>query len=283
MSSLCTDGHPLHWRCSRGPPQVCSKCERAKKLAKEHKEQEQAAKERRDAEQKAHFEAMDALNDQIERTRQRRAEEQLAHERARAIAQKRQDLDDMEAASFVSSSPPFNAIPLPPQSPTAQQRPVSPVANISSYPSSPKASNTPPNVSSPKDADSKPSLFGKMWNTISSSISSAIPIDPSAGSKPSSKSSGNAKPFKKLPDSESKMEWERQKNVHGARNPAIDEIMDMTGLEAVKKQVMAIQAKIDTTIRQNTSLRQERFNAVLLGNPGTGLLHFYLFMLWLLF
>jgi replication-associated recombination protein RarA len=46
--------------------------------------------------------------------------------------------------------------------------------------------------------------------------------------------------------------------------------MDMTGLEAVKAQVLKIKAKIDVTKRQNTSLKDERFNVVLLGNPGTG-------------
>ena len=75
-----------------------------------------------------------------------------------------------------------------------------------------------------------------------------------------------------LPDDKtpSQLEWERQKNVEGARNDAIDAIMDMIGLESVKEQVLRIKSKIAVTKRQNTSLKGERFNIVLLGNPGTG-------------
>ena len=68
----------------------------------------------------------------------------------------------------------------------------------------------------------------------------------------------------------SQLEWEREKNVEGARNDAIDAIMDMIGLESVKEQVLGIKSKIAVTRRQNTSLKDERFNIVLLGNPGTG-------------
>ncbi|KAI6120180.1 P-loop containing nucleoside triphosphate hydrolase protein [Pisolithus croceorrhizus] len=64
--------------------------------------------------------------------------------------------------------------------------------------------------------------------------------------------------------------WEYQKRVEGVQNDAIDKIMDMTGLEGVKEQVLRIKAKIDTTKRQGVALDKERFNLVLLGNPGTG-------------
>jgi hypothetical protein len=42
------------------------------------------------------------------------------------------------------------------------------------------------------------------------------------------------------------------------------------GLEAVKQQFLDIKAKVDTIVRQNVSLKGERYGAVLLGNPGTG-------------
>lgn len=75
-----------------------------------------------------------------------------------------------------------------------------------------------------------------------------------------------------VPVSESQVEWERQKEKEGAENEHIDAIMDMVGLEDVKAQVLAIKAKIDVSKRQGISVRDERFNAVLLGNPGTGTL-----------
>jgi hypothetical protein len=45
----------------------------------------------------------------------------------------------------------------------------------------------------------------------------------------------------------------------------------MIGLEDVKQQFLAIKAKVDTTIRQGVPLKDERFGAALLGNPGTGM------------
>jgi hypothetical protein len=71
--------------------------------------------------------------------------------------------------------------------------------------------------------------------------------------------------------SRSEEEWKRQKNNEIASNAAIDSIMEMIGLEDVKAQVLRIKAEIDTTTRQNSNLKNERFNVSLLGNPGTGM------------
>ena len=64
--------------------------------------------------------------------------------------------------------------------------------------------------------------------------------------------------------------WEHQKRVDGVQNDAIDKVMDLTGLEEVKEQILRIKAKIDTMKRQGVALNKERLNLVLLGNPGTG-------------
>lgn len=66
-------------------------------------------------------------------------------------------------------------------------------------------------------------------------------------------------------------DWQHQKDAEGASNDSIDAIMAMTGLENVKAQVLRIKAKIDIAQRQGASLKDERFNVVLLGNPGTGM------------
>lgn len=71
-------------------------------------------------------------------------------------------------------------------------------------------------------------------------------------------------------DSEAKNDWQRQNDVEGANNDAIDSIMEMIGLEEVKLQILRIKAKIDVGIRQNTSSKDERFNVIFQGNPGTG-------------
>ncbi|KAL8678753.1 MAG: hypothetical protein Q9186_004904 [Xanthomendoza sp. 1 TL-2023] len=70
--------------------------------------------------------------------------------------------------------------------------------------------------------------------------------------------------------SESRDDWQQQKSVENASNEAIDKIMDLVGLEDVKAQVLRIKAKIDTSKRQNSDVKKERFNAAFLGNPGTG-------------
>lgn len=70
--------------------------------------------------------------------------------------------------------------------------------------------------------------------------------------------------------SAAKTEWQRQKDQENASNLAIDKIMEMIGLEEVKSQVLRIKSKIDTSVRQGTDLKKERFGLVLLGNPGTG-------------
>ncbi|KAG4217258.1 hypothetical protein PC116_g34261, partial [Phytophthora cactorum] len=44
----------------------------------------------------------------------------------------------------------------------------------------------------------------------------------------------------------------------------------MIGLESVKKEFLAIKARVDTAVRQGVDTKGERFGAALLGNPGTG-------------
>ncbi|KAI4274065.1 MAG: hypothetical protein L6R38_006184 [Xanthoria sp. 2 TBL-2021] len=70
--------------------------------------------------------------------------------------------------------------------------------------------------------------------------------------------------------SESRNDWQHQKQFENAANEAIDEIMDLVGLEDIKSQVLRIKAKIDTSKRQHSDVKKERFNAAFLGNPGTG-------------
>ncbi|KAF2719589.1 hypothetical protein K431DRAFT_321612 [Polychaeton citri CBS 116435] len=57
---------------------------------------------------------------------------------------------------------------------------------------------------------------------------------------------------------------------HTRSDSHIDQLMEMIGLEAVKQSVLDVKAKVDTCIRQDAGLKDERFGAVLLGNPGTG-------------
>ncbi|KAJ6531120.1 P-loop containing nucleoside triphosphate hydrolase protein [Mycena capillaripes] len=70
--------------------------------------------------------------------------------------------------------------------------------------------------------------------------------------------------------SPSEAAWDYKKSVEGVFNPHIEQIMEMTGLEEVKEQVLRIWDKIEVATRQGVDLSKERFNVVFLGNPGTG-------------
>ena len=74
----------------------------------------------------------------------------------------------------------------------------------------------------------------------------------------------------KIQQSPAQLDWRQQKRAENLNNDAIDAIMEMVGLEEVKLQILIIKAKIDASIRQSSDMKQERWNVVFLGNPGTG-------------
>ncbi|UPL02680.1 hypothetical protein LCI18_013614 [Fusarium solani-melongenae] len=65
-------------------------------------------------------------------------------------------------------------------------------------------------------------------------------------------------------------EWEHMKQTEGASNAALDKLMSMIGLEAVKEEMLSMKSFVDTKLRQGFTLSGERFSCSLLGNPGTG-------------
>ncbi|PNY26752.1 NFX1-type zinc finger-containing protein 1 [Tolypocladium capitatum] len=68
----------------------------------------------------------------------------------------------------------------------------------------------------------------------------------------------------------SKDDWEHMKKFEGAKSKPLDTLMDMIGLEDVKRAFLSIQTKVNTSLRQGVSLATERLSCSLLGNPGTG-------------
>ncbi|XP_044721190.1 AAA domain-containing protein [Hirsutella rhossiliensis] len=70
--------------------------------------------------------------------------------------------------------------------------------------------------------------------------------------------------------SSANQEWGSMKSHEGALNPALDDLMGLIGLDAVKDEFLSVKSRIDTKIRQGVSLTEERFSCALLGNPGTG-------------
>lgn len=77
-------------------------------------------------------------------------------------------------------------------------------------------------------------------------------------------------PTVNLEPGSARYEWECLKRDEGASNKTLDILMEMIGLEAVKKAFLSIKTTVDTATRQGVSTKNERFGCSFLGNPGTG-------------
>jgi DNA repair exonuclease SbcCD ATPase subunit len=99
---------------------------------------------------------------------------------------------------------------------------------------------------------------------VPSTSSRCVPYDKDNGTE--TQDNGNSKSVK----SAAKDDWEFQKEFEGAQNEYIDTLTGMIGLEEVKQQFLSVKSRIDTSIRQGVDVQDERFGAILLGNPGTG-------------
>ena len=214
-------------------------CERQQELAEKKRQEWFAREERRDAEQRAHERQMAELEAKLARERETIWYAQEAKERKQALEQKRMDVEAATEQARAATSPPV-------QAPTrSEPPPFTHTPFAASVPVSPLAGTSIP----------KP----QPTPTVSIPLST-----PSPAAKPKT--------------SAAKEEWERQKSLEGAVNPPIDAIMAMTGLEDVKMQVLRIKSKVDTSTRQGTDLKGERFNIAMLGNPGTGMSQYLLAM-----
>lgn len=86
--------------------------------------------------------------------------------------------------------------------------------------------------------------------------------------KPGDKANGNG--TSQPAQSGAQADWDFQKRFEGAQSAEIDTLMGMIGLDGIKEKFLSIKAQVDTAIRQNVDLKNERFGTVLVGNPGTG-------------
>ena len=234
----CPNGHIQQWKCHKGPPPTCIKCERTQELAERKRQAQFALQEKRDAEQRAHERQMAELEVDLARERESLRYARESEQRKYALEQRRMDVEAAAEQARAATSPPAQA----------PSRPEVPLSSISSSASA---------VSGPLADARVPKSQPSSTNAVSSSPSTSGPTP-------------------KLKPSPAKEEWERQKRLNGAVNPPIDAIMAMTGLEDVKKQVLRIKTKVETSTRQGTDLKGERFNIAMLGNPGTGMIQPFL-------
>ncbi|KIM44994.1 hypothetical protein M413DRAFT_25383 [Hebeloma cylindrosporum] len=250
VTSSCIQGHPRSSTCSDGPPTTCYKCNREARLLKAKQDQDILRKQRREAEQQAHLDRMDALDAKLAEIKRAEEDLRLGEGRARALKQKEADVANALASTSIPPLSEATDLELDPSHKV-------PVLGLSS---SAESYSTAPVFAC--DGSDFPQ------------VNIGIPQN-SSGDGASSKSTSHVhsvapRPFPQLHPSPSAQEWNRQEEFQGKSNTAVDSIMNMTGLEEVKRQVLQIIAKVDTSTRQNASINQERFNVVLLGNPGTG-------------
>ncbi|KAJ7650277.1 P-loop containing nucleoside triphosphate hydrolase protein [Roridomyces roridus] len=228
MPFKCPSGHAQSWKCHKGPPATCRKCEHEAELAEKKRQKDFEIQQQRDAAQLAYKQKLAAIDAEIaERTREEQERREEA-ERTRGIQQKERDLENLKARLARAA----NKVDQPSQSATT----------------APVSSPEPP-------------------ATTSAPTTTAVGSNPASAKNPTPAHHSNTL---EIPTSPARDEWERQKNLEGAHDDAIDAIMEMIGLEEVKSKVLDMKASIDTAVRQGVSLKERRFNTTFLGNPGTG-------------
>jgi hypothetical protein len=206
---------------------------------KRRRQEQFTQQEKRDAEQRAHERRMAELEADLARERETIRYAREAEERKRALQQKQMDVDMACGASSCRY-----------------------LATSTSY----IASRSPPFHNLPVDLECGSYSACRRFHSKASALLHQPRVNRTIDSEPAPKPKPSA----------AKEEWERQKRLEGAVNPPIDAIMAMTGLEDVKKQVLRIKTKVETSTRQGTDLKGERFNIAMLGNPGTGMIQLLL-------
>ncbi|KIY65706.1 P-loop containing nucleoside triphosphate hydrolase protein [Cylindrobasidium torrendii FP15055 ss-10] len=155
----------------------------------------------------------------------------------------------------------------------------------SSGPTPPSGGPTPPSSGGAPNPPSgggpdPPSGGGGPDPSSSGGPNSGGPSNP-PGSGPSSATSSIGPDPQRLPAihtapalvrnrSVSEAAWDYKKSIEGVFNKHIEQIMQLTGLEEVKAQILRIWDKVEVAQRQGVDASMERMNVVFLGNPGTG-------------
>ncbi|KAG7098433.1 hypothetical protein E1B28_000385 [Marasmius oreades] len=241
IKTTCPQGHAQSYQCHQNAPVTCRKCDLEAKAAKKKQEEAFKQQQKRDADLLAHAKDLANIEEEIARENQRAEDERSRQERQSALEQKKEDLARLRAQNQKMAAKPSPPPPPPPPSPPPQI--VPPPSNGTPTLGLASKIQPAPVVLTPKAANQSPGLHAPI---VAPQPSNASTVSPSEA------------------------EWERQKQLEGAHNPEIDSLMQLTGLEQVKDQVLKIKAKIDLLKRQGVDGKDERFNVVMLGNPGTG-------------
>jgi uncharacterized Zn finger protein (UPF0148 family) len=243
METKCAKGHKLRWECFQQGPSSCRTCDDEERKEEAKRKRDAALEEERQARQRRYADELARLQDEIAQKQNEARGIAEDAERARVLLQHQKDLEDATAA----------------------------VDNLKLGTSTAAAASSsclPTKRSMGRDVITSVEADTKATASVPLKISATSPLSQDANAlvpPPTSSPPLATKP------SAAQIKWEHQKKFENARNGALDELMSMIGLEEVKNEFLAIKAKIDTAVRQGISTKDERFGAVLLGNPGTGI------------
>jgi hypothetical protein len=236
--SSCTLGHKMTRRCHENPGKSCKSCDEEARRVLKRREREHKLEQERQIKQQAYAHELAKTQDEIDYVKRCLKDKTEEVDRKNALEQRRQDLENLKARATELSKKQTTS------KTSAHRDPTMPVS---------------PNGQSSNAA-------GKASKSSPAGSNSLLPSKHKE--KESTTEGGEA--TKNGAESEAKDDWEYQKDVEGAKNQPLDYLMKMIGLESVKRQFLDIKDKVDTIVRQQISLADERFGAVLLGNPGTG-------------
>ncbi|TFK71611.1 P-loop containing nucleoside triphosphate hydrolase protein [Pluteus cervinus] len=250
VEDQCSKGHPLVWECHAGRP-FCKKCEQEQKRDEKRKADRIAQEAKREAERLRHAKELDEIEDELQNIREAQQNAHITKQREDVLKQKKKDLEALKAQAAQPKEP---RTPRPSASSGSPPRPSSSSSSVS--PASPRSlspSTLPTSLAAPTTPT--PMLPSPSRNQVQA----RPPVAKKKAQKPITP---------KL--SQAEADWKRRKEIEGDSNEAVDEVMEMTGLEDVKQKILDIKDKIDVVIRQGTDMKSERFNVAFLGNPGTG-------------
>ncbi|KNG51926.1 stage v sporulation protein k [Stemphylium lycopersici] len=233
VSFTCTNKHTTTRKCHEKTAAHCRKCEAEVRAREKKRQRDHKLDEERQAKQRAYAAQLAEIEAEIEHRKRVLRDQAEDNNRQQSLDQKKQDLRNLQEKII---------------------RPAKQQASSSSPPTSSakKSRNT---ATPQQDGTASKAAKGQSPGATANS-------EHTASSQSESESDWD--------DSKAKDEWEWQKMYEGAENEALDSLVPMIGLESVKQKFLMIKAKVDTMVRQNASLKDERFGAALLGNPGTG-------------
>lgn len=233
ISSICPNKHKTTRKCHDQTAAHCRKCEAEVRARQKTLLRDHELDQQRDAKQREYAARLVEIEEEMAHQKRLLKEQTEDRDRQQALEQKRQDLRNLQERVKQSRKAPASA------SSTSKTTPIPP-ADTAAQQDQKAAPNT---TFDHRDAST-------------------------ANEEATSSDTDQDQPD--WDKSEARDDWEWRKKYEGAENEALDSLVPMTGLESVKQQFLAIKTKVDTVVRQNISLKGERFGAALLGNPGTG-------------